>query len=92
MSRTSSRGLREVLDRRLLRRLAEGRSFERGEHYLARGQVLSLFEYRETLTAKVLGTHLYRVKFCLQQGSLEYRCSCPIARRSWALSMIPTAM
>ncbi len=78
MSTSSSRHLREVLDRRLLRRLAEGHSFERGERYLASGQVLSLVEYRGTLAAKVLGTHLYCVKLSMEQGSLEYQCSCPI--------------
>ncbi|PLS84040.1 MAG: hypothetical protein CYG60_20035 [Actinobacteria bacterium] len=68
-----------VLNRRLLLELAGERFFERGEDYYRRGAVRSLIEYEGTLTARVLGTHEYRVKFRIhQEGGLSYSCSCPV--------------
>jgi uncharacterized Zn finger protein len=69
----------DVLNRRLLLELAGERFFERGEDYHRRGAVRSLIEYEATLTARVLGTHEYRVTFRIHQdGGLSYSCSCPV--------------
>lgn len=69
----------DVLNRRLLPELAGERFFERGEDYYRRGAVRSLVEYEGALTARVLGTHEYRVKFRIHQdGGLSYSCSCPV--------------
>ena len=69
----------DVLNRRLLLELAGERFFERGEDYYRRGAAHSLIEFEGTLTARVLGTHEYRVKFRIHQdGELSYSCSCPV--------------
>ncbi len=69
----------DTFDRHLLLELAGGRSFERGEDYYRRGAVRSLVEYEGTLTARVAGTHEYRVRFRAEEnGGLSYACSCPV--------------
>jgi uncharacterized Zn finger protein len=69
----------DILDRNALLELAGERFFERGEDYYRRGAVRSLIEYEGTLTARVLGTHEYRVKFRVHPDSrLFYWCSCPV--------------
>ena len=68
-----------VLNRRSLLELAGERFFERGEDYHRRGAVRSLIEYEGALTARVLGTHEYRVKFRVHRdGGLSYSCGCPV--------------
>lgn len=62
--------INEVLDRRVLRRMAGAPSFERGEDYFANGQVGSVVEHEGTITAKVQGTRLYRVKLWVEAGSV----------------------
>lgn len=69
----------DVLNRRLLLELAGERFFERGEDYYRRRVVHSLIGFEGTVTARVLGTHEYRVKFRVyQDGRLSYSCSCPV--------------
>lgn len=70
--------LQELLERRSLRRMAGGRSFERGEAYFAGGQVGSLVEHEGSIAAKVKGTRPYRVKLWVEGGDLEYSCTCPV--------------
>ncbi len=72
------RTLPEVLDRRALRRLAGGRSFERGEDYFASGEVRALAEDAGTITAKVRGTRQYRVELWVEGDGIGYSCTCPI--------------
>ena len=67
------------LDRRNLRRLAGGVSFERGEDYFVNNHVGWLNEQEGMITARVRGTQLYRVKLWLDKKGLDYSCNCPIA-------------
>jgi uncharacterized Zn finger protein len=54
-------------------------SLERGEDYYLNGQVKALAEHEGTITAKVQGTHPYRVKFWIdEEDDLEYSCTCPV--------------
>lgn len=68
------------LDRRILRRMGGGRSFERGEDYFAGGQVGSLIEDKETIAAKVEGSRSYRVKLWVEHGDVQYSCTCPVGQ------------
>jgi uncharacterized Zn finger protein len=68
----------KLLNRRVLRRMAGVASFERGEDYCANGHVGSLVEHEGTISAKVRGTQMYRVKLWVKSGKPEYSCSCPI--------------
>ncbi len=70
--------IKEILDRRTLRRMAGARSFERGEDYFAHGHVGSVVQHEETITAKVRGTRPYRVKLWVERGDLAHSCTCPV--------------
>jgi len=61
-----------------IRRIADPRSFGRGEEYFAHGLVRSMTEYKGTITAKVEGTHTYTVKLQLDGGELDHSCTCPM--------------
>ncbi|OFV96008.1 MAG: hypothetical protein A3F68_09800, partial [Acidobacteria bacterium RIFCSPLOWO2_12_FULL_54_10] len=78
MPTMSQQRLQKALDARILHRMADARSFERGEEYFAAGRVGSLADYEGTLTAKVRGTHTYSVKLWTDAGQLEYSCTCPV--------------
>ena len=67
-----------LLERNALRRIAGARSFERGEDYFLNGQVKALVEEAGTITAKVHGTHPYRVELWIEADDLEYACTCPV--------------
>ncbi len=67
-----------LLDRRALRQMAGSRSFERGEDYFGNRQVGAIAEHKGTITAKVQGTQLYRVKLWIDKRELEYSCTCPV--------------
>jgi uncharacterized Zn finger protein len=58
--------------------MAGSRSFERGEDYFVDRQVGAIAEHKGTITAKVQGTRLYRVKLWIDKGELEYSCTCPV--------------
>jgi uncharacterized Zn finger protein len=58
--------------------MAGTRSFERGEDYFGNRQVVAIAEHNGTITAKVQGTQLYRVKLWIDKGELEYSCTCPV--------------
>lgn len=66
------------LERSALRRLAAAKSFERGENYFFTGRVRDLAEQDGAITAKVRGTRPYRVELWIEDGELEYSCSCPV--------------
>ena len=72
--------LAQLLDRRVLRRLAGAQSLERGEDYAATGRVRSIVEETGTLTAKVLGARSYRVRLWVDGGQVEYSCTCPVGQ------------
>ncbi len=71
--------LADVLNRQLLRNQAGPIIFARGEVYCKSGHVFSLVEHQGTLAAKVGGTRDYRVKLWLEDGELEFDCTCPHA-------------
>lgn len=78
MASLSKSALKNILDRRTLRQMAGARSFERGEDYFASGQVRALAEHDGTITARVLGTREYRVKLWVEDGDIEFSCTCPV--------------
>ncbi|CAK0775385.1 hypothetical protein WCLP8_5230001 [uncultured Gammaproteobacteria bacterium] len=61
-----------------LRRLANDRSFSRGEAYLAQGQVRALRFDGERITATVRGGQNYRVRLWRAGGDLGWSCTCPV--------------
>jgi uncharacterized Zn finger protein len=71
--------LRAALTPVALRRLAGERSFGRGEAYFADGAVRSLRTRDESIEAKVQGTHTYRARLWVEDGELNYSCTCPFA-------------
>lgn len=60
-----------------MRKLADERSFERGERYFAAGQVRRVTVDGATVTATVDGTRTYRVRLDVTPKGLRGRCSCP---------------
>lgn len=70
--------LAKLLDEQNLRRLAGGRSFERGVDYAASGQVARLTHSETSVEASVQGAHRYRVELWQEDGELRSRCSCPM--------------
>ncbi len=69
-----------LIERQNLRRMAGGRSFERGEGYFAEGRVRRLAEDRGKVAAEVHGTRTYRVSLWEEDGALEYSCTCPMGQ------------
>jgi uncharacterized Zn finger protein len=63
-----------------LRKLTDARSWERGLRYHRNGNVLSLFQDKDTIIGKVSGTHNYNVKLWLKDGRLDGTCSCPMGQ------------
>ncbi|RPI01464.1 MAG: hypothetical protein EHM71_16390, partial [Zetaproteobacteria bacterium] len=72
--------LRGIIDHQALRRMAGGRSFERGEGYFAGGRVSDRAEDRGKIVAEVHGTRTYRVALWAEDGALEYSCTCPVGQ------------
>ncbi len=70
--------MKTALTLNTIRRIADPRSFGRGEQYFALGLVRSMTEYNGTITAKVKGTHTYTVKLQLDNGDIEHSCTCPM--------------
>jgi uncharacterized Zn finger protein len=69
----------DILSPSVLVNLAGERFFERGKDYYRRGAVHSLTEFEGILTARVIGTSEYRVRFQAEgDGRLRYSCSCPV--------------
>ncbi len=69
-----------LLTRETLRRLAGGRSFERGEEYAATGAVGSLQWDESSIRAGVQGAERYRVRLDLAGGTVAGSCTCPVGR------------
>src|SRR6266702_4237485 len=70
--------LASVIDEPYLMRLAGERFFERGHKYFAEGAVVRLVFKDESISAKVRGTHDYRVKIWIEGKALEFDCDCPV--------------
>jgi uncharacterized Zn finger protein len=67
-----------LIERESLRRVAGGRSFDRGEEYFASGRVTRLAEDGGKIVAEVRGTRTYRIMLWAEDGELEYACTCPM--------------
>ncbi|MDB6017997.1 MAG: hypothetical protein JWR19_2486 [Pedosphaera sp.] len=70
--------LKREVTQSAMRRLAGGASYARGESYFANGNVVSLVEHADSITAKVIGTEEYEVTLMAREGGLDYECSCPM--------------
>ncbi len=70
--------LAQSLDEQNLRRLAGGRSYERGVDYAASGRVARLTRSEMSVEASVQGAHRYRVELWEEDGELRARCTCPM--------------
>ena len=80
MAAQEAKDLTAVVTPRLLRRLAGERSFGRGEAYFADGAVRSLKRRAGGIKAVVVGTRTYRVRLRVEDGALDYDCTCPVGR------------
>jgi uncharacterized Zn finger protein len=69
-----------ILTPSVFRRLVGDRYFSRGEMYFADGAVLSLRGNDNGVEASVQGTHRYRVRLWVDDGDLDYDCTCPVGR------------
>ena len=74
------RALSDFLERRLLRRAAGTRAYERGKRYADEGRVRAAAEDRGVLSARVVGTKAYRVTLREKDGSPAFSCTCPQGR------------
>ena len=75
---TAAASLNDLLTERHVRQLASGASFARGETYFKENRIRSLVQHGNVLTASVRGAQDYAVRLTAVDGSLQYRCSCPI--------------
>src|SRR5437879_5725409 len=60
-----------------VRRLADPRSFARGQAYFATGRVRRFVVDGASVTATVDGTNVYRVRLEITDTDLDGQCSCP---------------
>lgn len=67
-----------LLSRPILRNLAGGRSYQRGEDYAVGGKVRDVVERDGEITASVRGTGRYRVRLWTEKGDLAFECTCPV--------------
>jgi uncharacterized Zn finger protein len=70
--------LATILTRRLVHRMADAGSLERGADYVARGRVHGLAHDGEVVVAEVVGSRRYRVRLWADDGELGYACTCPV--------------
>ncbi len=68
----------EKLNRQKIKQLADTRSFQRGEDYFKSGRVRVVAEEKGSFSAKVRGSHNYRVEIKMKGKETEYSCDCPI--------------
>lgn len=69
--------LMRILNRELLRRLAGGRAFGRGEDCWLRGRVKSITWDGEIVIADVSDADDYQSELWVEGGELKYSCTCP---------------
>jgi tetratricopeptide (TPR) repeat protein len=62
----------------VIRRLASGESYQKGQDYLSGGHVDALGENGGSVSAVVRGTHDYAVTLGADEGVLDYSCDCPL--------------
>lgn len=69
--------LKGLLNKQQLREMAGHSTFERGQHYAANRQVLSISEVaNQAIRGQVQGTQLYEIKLWLKGKKLQYSCNC----------------
>jgi len=66
------------ITQKLLRQMAYGASYSRGEDYFQRGFVKNISQYGDKVVAKVAGSEIYLVKLWQDEDELCYECSCPV--------------
>jgi uncharacterized Zn finger protein len=77
--RFMSSNLTDVLTLRVVRELADARTFARGEAYFQEGAVGLLDADGQEIRASVQGTRRYRVRLAVgPDEELEYECDCPV--------------
>jgi uncharacterized Zn finger protein len=62
-------------------RLAGERFYERGLKYFKQGAIVRLACKSDSVSAKVRGTHDYRVKIWTEGKSLAFDCDCPVGMK-----------
>lgn len=70
----------EVLTVRTIRLMADAKSLQRGEDYLAAGRVRSIRENDDVVKGEVGGTESYRVSLWAEENRLAHSCSCPMGQ------------
>jgi len=58
--------------------MAGPKYFERGEECCDAGAVRALETQDGVVSARVQGTHTYKVRLRVESGQLNYECSCPL--------------
>jgi uncharacterized Zn finger protein len=72
--------LTNLLNETALEELAGERAFDRGADYFAEGHVVGLKEQDGVVTARVRGSHDYRVKLRVQDDKIAFECTCPVGQ------------
>ncbi len=70
--------LSDLITKEKVRGLSGSTYFKRGEDYFRSGAVFNLAQQGEKITAKVVGTHTYKVAIWKSGRYLEYSCNCPL--------------
>lgn len=70
----------ELLNESTLEELAGERTFARGVDYFENGHVAGIKEQNGVITARVRGTHEYRVKLWASEDELAFDCNCPVGQ------------
>jgi uncharacterized Zn finger protein len=68
----------DLLNKAVLRRMAGGQSFARGEDYFAGGRVKDVFVDDQRLDALVIGSRKYRVRLWVENEAVQHSCTCPM--------------
>jgi len=69
------------MDEATLEELAGKRAFDRGAEYFEDGHVVGLRDDDGVITARVRGTHDYRIKLWAAEEELDFECDCPVGER-----------
>lgn len=77
-NKSPSSSLPAILNENTLKRMAGSKYFDRGHGYFRAGYVKNIVEFDDRITAKVHGTQKYDVNLWIENGGLEYSCSCPL--------------
>ena len=76
----TDKNIQQLLTRATIRKLAGGRSFERGEDYFLDDAVEYVSEDKGVIKGTVQGTHRYKVKIWVSDEGIDYDCTCPIGQ------------